>query len=160
MRTLNEYFLTLELTDVSTLDGVAMCVVPDSGKIVRIDTVLYGPITVGDAILSPFIGAPIAVASVGEGDPVTDIEVTTGSVHGLKVGDTVVHWTDFANAAYEGPFTVTTIESTTAYQVTATWGATGTGTMCKTITLPTEGITVATASAPTAIAGYLAHSVG
>jgi len=115
-----------------------MCVVPDSGKVIRIDTCLHGAIANVNAIVTPFIGAPIAVTAAAEGDPDTDnIRFTTGTTaHGMQVGDWVTNWEDFSDTAYEGPFAVAVVPTTLTYEVVGVWTATGTGTMVRGITLP------------------------
>lgn len=55
MRTLNDYFLTAEIEDVSTASSTFVAV-PDGGKIVKIITALQGAISGGNAAISFEIG--------------------------------------------------------------------------------------------------------
>jgi hypothetical protein len=48
MRTLNDYFLTVQLTDVSAASSVSV-VAPDDGNIIEIFSVLGGAITVANS---------------------------------------------------------------------------------------------------------------
>lgn len=64
----------------------------------------------------------------------SDITLTTGDAHGLAVGD-IVSQTNLADSNYVGVFVVTAVSDTTHYDVTATFGSTGTGTMDQAATL-------------------------
>ena len=55
MRTLNDYFLTAEIEDISTASSTFVGV-PDGGKIVKIITALQGAISGGNAAISFEIG--------------------------------------------------------------------------------------------------------
>lgn len=55
MRTLNDYFLTAEIEDVSTASSTFVTV-PDGGKIIKIFSALQGAISGADAALSFEIG--------------------------------------------------------------------------------------------------------
>jgi len=55
MRTLNDYFITAEIEDVSTASSTFVTV-PDGGKIIKIFSALQGAISGGDAALSFEIG--------------------------------------------------------------------------------------------------------
>ena len=55
MRTLNDYFLTAEIADISTASSTYVAV-PDSGKIIKIITSLQGAISGGNAGISFEIG--------------------------------------------------------------------------------------------------------
>lgn len=72
-------------------------------------------------------GASIAIASIADGGG-GEIAVTTGSAHNLAVGD-IISQTDTGDVNYDKTFIVNTITSSTIYKVTATFGATATGTM-------------------------------
>lgn len=72
-------------------------------------------------------GASVAIASIADGGS-GEIAVTTSTAHGLSVGD-IVSQTNLTDVAYRGIFVVNTINSSTIYEVTATYTATGTGTM-------------------------------
>ena len=55
MRTLNDYFLTAEIEDVSTASSTFVAV-PDGGKIIKIITALQGAISGGNAAITFEIG--------------------------------------------------------------------------------------------------------
>ena len=54
MRTLNDYFLTVQLTDVSAPSSVSVAV-PDDGKIIKIISVLGGAITTANSVVTTAI---------------------------------------------------------------------------------------------------------
>lgn len=51
MRTLNDYFLTAEIPDVSTA-GQVYIAVPDNGKVIKVFSALNGAISTADATLT------------------------------------------------------------------------------------------------------------
>ena len=55
MRTLNDYFLTSTIADISTASSTFVAV-PDGGKIIKIITALQGAISGGNAAISFEIG--------------------------------------------------------------------------------------------------------
>ena len=55
MRTLNDYFLTAEIEDISTASSTFVAI-PDGGKIVKIITALQGAISGGNAAVTFEIG--------------------------------------------------------------------------------------------------------
>jgi hypothetical protein len=55
MRTLNDYFLTTKVTDISTA-GSTFVAVPDGGKVVKILTSIKNAITTADAAITFEIG--------------------------------------------------------------------------------------------------------
>lgn len=55
MRTLNDYFVTAEIEDVSTASSTFVAV-PDGGRIIKIITALQGAISVANAAVSFEIG--------------------------------------------------------------------------------------------------------
>ena len=63
MRTLNDYFITSAIPNVSSASSTFVCV-PDGGKIVKIITALQGAISGGNAAISFEIGG-VAVAGAG-----------------------------------------------------------------------------------------------
>ena len=80
-------------------------------------------------------GTSHAITGVADGTPSgTDISVTTGTSHGLAVGD-IVSQTNLADPAYVGIFVVNDITSPTVYEVTASYTNTDTGTMDQAATL-------------------------
>jgi len=72
-------------------------------------------------------GTQTAISSIADNSGGT-ILVTTGTSHGLTIGDVICH-TALTDAAYIGFFTVLTVPTTTTYTVTATFGVTRTGFM-------------------------------
>jgi hypothetical protein len=83
MRTLNDYFLTFEIDDISTA-GQAYVAVPDGGQIVKVITVLNGAIGTADADLTVKTAEgtagviTVATASSAAGD-VDTLEPTTNN---------------------------------------------------------------------------------
>jgi hypothetical protein len=55
MRTLNDYFLTVKMNDVSTSSSVFVTA-PDRGKVIKIFSVIDGAIGTADAVITPSIG--------------------------------------------------------------------------------------------------------
>jgi len=55
MRTLNDYFLTAEIADISTASSTYVAV-PDGGKVIKIITALQGAISGGNAAVTFEIG--------------------------------------------------------------------------------------------------------
>ncbi len=55
MRTLNDYFITAKITDISTA-GSTFVPIPDGGNVIKILTSIKNAITTGDAALSWEIG--------------------------------------------------------------------------------------------------------
>lgn len=112
MRTLNDYFLTAEIDDVSTA-GQIYIPVPDDGKIIKIMSALGGAIGTADVDLTAKIGgtavtggvititqsgsaagdvdscAPTAANQVVEGQAI-EIETDGASTNAVAVGITVV----------------------------------------------------------------------
>ena len=63
MRTLNDYFLTAEIEDISTASSTFVAV-PDGGRIIKIMSVLQGAISGGNAAITFEIGGT-AVTNAG-----------------------------------------------------------------------------------------------
>ena len=76
MRTLNDYFLTSKITDISTA-GSTFVPVPDDGRIIKIFTSIKNAITTDDAALSFEIGG---TAITGGGITVTQSGSAAGDV--------------------------------------------------------------------------------
>ena len=82
MRTLNDYFLSGRVADISTA-GSTFVGVPDGGKIIKIMTVLQGAISGGNAAITFEIGntavtgAGITVAHSGSATGTMDSSVPT-----------------------------------------------------------------------------------
>ena len=80
MRTLNDYFISGRITDISTA-GSTFVVVPDGGKIIKIVSVLQGAISGGNAAIS-FEIATVAVTGGGitvahSGSAAGDVDTAT-----------------------------------------------------------------------------------
>jgi hypothetical protein len=76
MRTLNDYFLTSKITDISTA-GSTFVPVPDDGRIIKIFTSIQNAITTANAALSFEIGG---TAVTGGGITVTQSGSAAGDV--------------------------------------------------------------------------------
>ena len=76
MRTLNDYFLTSKITNISTA-GSTFVPVPDGGRIIKIFTSIKNAITTADAALSFEIGG---TAVTGGGITVTQSGSAAGDV--------------------------------------------------------------------------------
>ena len=90
MRTLNDYFITAEIEDISTASSTFVAI-PDGGKVVKIITALQGAISGGDAAITFEIGGTaitgggITVANSGSAagdidtaEPTADNQVEEG----------------------------------------------------------------------------------
>ena len=82
MRTLNDYFLTAKITDISTA-GSTFVAVPDGGKIVKILTSIKNAITTADAALTFEIGGTAvtggAITVTQSGSAAGDVDSSTPS---------------------------------------------------------------------------------
>ena len=82
MRTLNDYFLTAEIEDISTASSTFVAV-PDGGKVIKIITALQGAITSADAALTfeiggtAMTGSAITVANSGSAAGTVDTSEPT-----------------------------------------------------------------------------------
>ena len=76
MRTLNDYFITAKITDISTA-GSTFVPVPDDGRIIKIFTSIQNTITTANAALSFEIGG---TAITGGGITVTQSGSAAGDV--------------------------------------------------------------------------------
>jgi len=92
MRTLNDYFLTAEIEDISTASSTFVAV-PDGGKIIKIITALQGAISGGNAAISFEIG----------GTAVTGGAITVAH-SGSAAGDIDTAEPTAANNVVEGDF--------------------------------------------------------
>jgi len=76
MRTLNDYFVTAEIEDVSTASSTFVAI-PDGGRVIKIITALQGAISGGDAAISFEIGG---TAITGGGITVAHTSSAAGDV--------------------------------------------------------------------------------
>ena len=76
MRTLNDYFISGRISDISTA-GSTFVAVPDGGRIIKIITALQGAISGGDAAISFEIGG---TAVTGGGITVANSGSAAGDV--------------------------------------------------------------------------------
>jgi hypothetical protein len=76
MRTLNDYFVTAEIEDVSTASSTFVAI-PDGGRVIKIITALQGAISGGDAAVSFEIGG---TAITGGGITVANSGSAAGDV--------------------------------------------------------------------------------
>jgi len=98
MRTLNDYFLTTKVTDISTA-GSTFVAVPDGGRIVKIYTSIKNAISTADAALSFEIGGT-AVTNGGitiaySGSAAGDVDSSTPSANNrVEEGEAIEIITD------------------------------------------------------------------
>ena len=98
MRTLNDYFLTTTIADISTASSTFVAV-PDGGKIIKIMTALQGAISGGDAAISfelggtAITGGGITVAHSGSAAGDVDSAEPTAA-NEVSEGDTIEVLTD------------------------------------------------------------------
>ena len=95
MRTLNDYFLTVKLADISSASS-AFVAIPDAGEVVKILAVQEGAVSGGDAVLTIFTkdggstvmtGSGITVPYAGDaiGDVRTSIPSAVNTVSALNL---------------------------------------------------------------------------
>lgn len=112
MRTLNDYFLTTRLADVSAPSSVNIAV-PDDGKIIKIISVLGGAITLADSAVTTKIngttvtGGGFTVAYSGSANGDIDTAEPT-ALNNVKEGDYITITTDGASSTTQ-PIDVTVI---------------------------------------------------
>jgi hydrogenase maturation factor HypE len=112
MRTLNDYFLTARLADVSAASSVNLSV-PDDGKIVKIISVLGGAITTANAAVTTSIngttvtggGFTVAFTSSAAGD-IDTAEPT--AANNVKEGDFITITSDGGSSTSQ-PIDITVI---------------------------------------------------
>lgn len=90
MRTLNDYFITAEIEDISTASSTFVAI-PDGGKVVKILTALQGAISGADAAITFEIG----------GTAMTNSAITVG-YDGSAAGDVDSSEPSAANRVEEG----------------------------------------------------------
>ena len=80
MRTLNDYFLTAEIEDISTASSTFVAI-PDGGKIVKIITALQGAISGANAAITFEIGGTAvtggAITVAHSGSAAGDVDTAT-----------------------------------------------------------------------------------
>ena len=90
MRTLNDYFITAEIEDISTASSTFVAI-PDGGKVVKILTALQGAISGADAAITFEIG----------GTAMTNSAITVAN-SGSAAGDVDTSAPTAANRVEEG----------------------------------------------------------
>ena len=102
MRTLNDYFITVRMNDVSTAGSVYVAI-PDGGKVIKILSVLGGTIATADAVITAKVGS----------DAMTDGTITIAH-SGSNTGDIDTCEPTAANIVEEGGYvTLTTSGAST-----------------------------------------------
>ena len=112
MRTLNDYFLTVQLTDVSAPSSVSVAV-PDDGNIIKIISVLGGAITLVDsAVVTKINGTTVTGGGFTvafSGSAAGDIDTASPTaLNGVKEGDYITITSDGASSTTQ-PITVTLV---------------------------------------------------
>lgn len=112
MRTLNDYFLTVQLTDVSAPSSVNVAV-PDDGNIIKVISVLGGAITTADSAVVTKIngttvtGGGFTVAYSGSAAGDIDTAAPT-ALNSVKEGDYITITSDGGSSTTQ-PITVTLV---------------------------------------------------
>ena len=112
MRTLNDYFLTVQLTDVSAASSVNVAV-PDDGNIIKIISVLGGAITVADsAVITKINGTTVTGGGFTvaySGSAAGDIDTATPTaLNSVTEGQYITITSDGASSTTQ-PITVTLV---------------------------------------------------
>jgi hypothetical protein len=101
MRTLNDYFLTVKMADVSTAGSVHV-VAPDNGKIIKVMSVIDGAIATDDAGITTKIngtavtGGAITIANTSSAAGDVDSAEPTAA-NAVSEGDYISFTTDGAS---------------------------------------------------------------
>tara|TARA_Y100000114_G_scaffold157167_2_gene187708 strand:+ start:21044 stop:21436 length:393 start_codon:yes stop_codon:yes gene_type:complete len=109
MRTLNDYFLTVKMTDVST-SGSVFVTVPDGGTVIKIMSVIDGAIGTADAVITPSIG----------GTNITNGAITI-TQSGSAAGDVDTSEPTAANSVVEGDSIKLTTNGASSNTIAATF---------------------------------------
>lgn len=128
MRSLNEYFLRLAISDISDTDRLSETIaVPDGGMVSKVYSCLQAKITVADCNLYAY-RSKTAITAVADatGGGAADYSDFSVANHGLQVGDYVFH-SGCTDDTYNGIFVVTAVDDANTYEVDADWTATDTG---------------------------------
>jgi hypothetical protein len=101
MRTLNDYFLTVKMDDVSTAGSVYV-VAPDGGKIIKIQSVIDGTIATDDAAITTEINGTAvtggAITIAYDGSAAGDVDSTEPTAaNSVEEGDVIEIITDGAS---------------------------------------------------------------
>lgn len=102
MRTLNDYFLTAKVTDISTA-GSTFVAVPDAGNIVKIYTSIKNAITTADAAITFEIGGTAvtngAITVTQSGSAAGDVDSSTPTAaNRVEEGESIEIISDGASA--------------------------------------------------------------
>jgi len=98
MRTLNDYFITAEIEDISTASSTFVAI-PDGGKVVKILTALQGAISGADAAITFEIGGTAmtnsAITVANSGSAAGDVDTSAPSAaNRVEEGGTIEMITD------------------------------------------------------------------
>ena len=98
MRTLNDYFITAEIEDISTASSTFVAI-PDGGKVVKIITALQGAISGADAAITFEIGGTAmtnsAITVANSGSAAGDVDTSEPSAaNRVEEGGTIEMITD------------------------------------------------------------------
>ena len=112
MRTLNDYFLTVQLTDVSAASSVSV-VAPDDGNIIKIFSVLGGAITVANsAVITKINGTTVTGGGftvTASGSAAGDVDTAEPTaLNSVKEGDYITITSDGGSTTTQ-PITVTLV---------------------------------------------------
>ena len=98
MRTLNDYFITAEIEDISTASSTFVAI-PDGGKVVKILTALQGAISGADAAITFEVGGTAmtnsAITVANSGSAAGDVDSSEPSAaNRVEEGGTIEMITD------------------------------------------------------------------
>ena len=98
MRTLNDYFITAEIEDISTASSTFVAI-PDGGKVVKILTALQGAISGADAAITFEVGGTAmpnsAITVAQSGSAAGDVDTSEPSAaNRVEEGGTIEMITD------------------------------------------------------------------
>jgi len=98
MRTLNDYFITAEIEDISTASSTFVAI-PDGGKVIKILTALQGAISGADAAITFEVGGTAmtnsAITVANSGSAAGDVDTSEPSAaNRVEEGGTIEMITD------------------------------------------------------------------
>jgi hypothetical protein len=104
MRTLNDYFITAEIEDISTTSSTFVAI-PDGGKVVKIITALQGAISGANAAITFEIGGTAmtnsAITVAHSGSAAGDVDSSEPSAaNNVNEGGTIEMITDGGSTGY------------------------------------------------------------